>query len=253
MLTTGLVSITFRKLVPADIIALVRQAGLTGIEWGGDVHVPHGDLGRAREVCQRTRDAGLAVAAYGSYYRINQSAATGLRFETVLDTAIALGAPTIRVWAGPRGSAQADTAYRTVIASEARRIADLAQAAGITVASEYHDGTLTDTAASAQTMLREIQHPNFLTFWQPHNGLPVEPNLAGLRAILPQLANVHCFHWLPPHNERRPLAEGAAVWQQYFATVKSSGREHCVLLEFVVGDEPANFLRDAATLRQLVA
>jgi hypothetical protein len=46
MIQTGLVSITFRQLSPPAIIDLVRQAGLEGIEWGGDVHVPHGDLGR---------------------------------------------------------------------------------------------------------------------------------------------------------------------------------------------------------------
>lgn len=253
MITTGLVSVTFRKLSPAEIVALVRQAGLTGIEWGGDIHVPHGDLARAREVRQRTRDAGLTVAAYGSYYRVNKSEADGLRFETVLETAVALGAPTIRVWAGTLASDKADAAYRAAVVADARRIAGLAQAAGITISSEYHGGTLTDTNPSAQTMLQEIQHPNFFTLWQPHNGVPVEPNLAGLRAILPRLTNVHCFYWLPANNERRPLAEGADAWRQYFATVKSSGRDHCALLEFVTGDEPANFLRDAATLRQLLA
>jgi len=251
MITTGLVSVTFRKLSPAEIIALVCQADLTGLEWGGDIHVPPGDLVRAREVRQRTLDAGLTVAAYGSYYRVNQSEPAGLRFETVLATAVALGAPTIRVWAGTVGSAKADAAYRIAVAADARRIASIAQGAGVTISSEYHGGTLTDTNASAQTLLQEIQHPNFHTYWQPQTGEPVATNVAGLHGILPQLTNVHCYHWV--NNERRPLAEGADCWRQYFATVKSSGRQHCALLEFVAGDEPANFLRDAATLRQLVA
>ncbi len=251
MITTGLVSVSFRKLSPAEIVALVQQAGLTGIEWGGDIHVPHGDLVRAREVRQLTLDAGLTVAAYGSYYKINQSEAAGLHFETVLETAGALGATTIRVWAGALASAKADAAYRAAVCAEARRIASLAQAAGVTISSEYHTGTLTDTNTSAQTILTEIQHPNFHTLWQPHNSETVETNLAGLRAILPQLTNVHCYHWV--NNERRPLAEGADIWRQYFAVVKTSGRNHCALLEFVAGDDPANFLCDAATLRQLVA
>ena len=251
MLTTGLVSVSFRKLSPAEIVTLVRQADLTSIEWGGDIHVPHGDFVRAREVRQLTLDAGLTVAAYGSYYKINQSEAAGLRFESVLETAVALGAPTIRVWAGALASAKADAAYRAATAAEARRIAAIAQGAGITVSSEYHCGTLTDTNTSAQTMLQEIQHPNFHTLWQPHNDETVATNLAGLRAILPHLTNVHCYQGVK--NERRPLAEGADIWRQYFAVVKSSGRNHCALLEFVAGDLPENFLRDAATLRQLVA
>ena len=48
MIHTGLVSVTFRKLEPAEIVDLVKQAGLQGIEWGGDIHVPHGDIQRAK-------------------------------------------------------------------------------------------------------------------------------------------------------------------------------------------------------------
>ena len=48
MLTGGLVSITFRDLEANEIIDLVKKSGLTAIEWGGDVHVPHGDFNRAR-------------------------------------------------------------------------------------------------------------------------------------------------------------------------------------------------------------
>ena len=251
MIVPGLVSVTFRKLSPAEVVALVRQAGLNCIEWGGDIHVPHGDCARAREVRQLTLAAGLTVAAYGSYYKLHKSEAAGLPFAAVLETAIALGALTIRVWAGALGSATADAAHRAAVAADARRIADLAQAAGIAVTSEYHGGTLTDTDASARTMLTEINHPNFFTYWQPLISGVVEPNRTGLRGILPRLTHVHCYHWV--NQERRALAEGAAAWRQYFAIVKASGRDHGALLEFVDGDAPANFLRDAATLRQLLA
>ena len=53
-LKTGLVSITFREKSPEEIVGLVVEAGLDGIEWGGDVHVPHGDLAKAREVRANT-------------------------------------------------------------------------------------------------------------------------------------------------------------------------------------------------------
>ncbi|MCU0793379.1 MAG: sugar phosphate isomerase/epimerase [Opitutaceae bacterium] len=106
MIHPGLVSITFRKLSPVEIVGLVRKAGLRGIEWGGDVHAPHGDIGRAREVRALTEDAGLKVAAYGSYYRAGWSEANGLSFKHVLDSAVELGAPTIRVWPGNKGSAE---------------------------------------------------------------------------------------------------------------------------------------------------
>jgi hypothetical protein len=59
-------------------------------------------------VRQQTLEAGLQIAAYGSYYRLG----TGqLPFQSVLETAISLGAPTIRVWAGTVGSRDADSAF----------------------------------------------------------------------------------------------------------------------------------------------
>ena len=61
---------TFRKLAPEEIIALVAKSGLKGIEWGGDIHVRHGDLIQARKVCRLTEENGLTVASYGSYYNV---------------------------------------------------------------------------------------------------------------------------------------------------------------------------------------
>ena len=138
----GLVSVTFRKLPPAEVINLVREANLKAIEWGGDIHVPHGDTARARDVRQHTEDSGLVVAAYGSYYRVGISEKEGLSFQSVLDTAVSLGAPLIRVWAGTKNSSDADEEHWKMIADESRLIADAAASANIVVAFEYHRRTI---------------------------------------------------------------------------------------------------------------
>src|ERR1700761_6585245 len=106
MLTPGLVSITFRKLSPEEVIALCVEAEVRCIEWGGDVHVPPGDVARAREVGHLTREAGLEVAAYGSYYRLGPNEPGS--FEAVMASAAALGAPTIRGWAGRKGARETE-------------------------------------------------------------------------------------------------------------------------------------------------
>lgn len=36
----GLTSISFRGKTCTEVIGLAKKAGLDGIEWGGDVHVP---------------------------------------------------------------------------------------------------------------------------------------------------------------------------------------------------------------------
>ena len=251
MIYPGLVSVTFRKLAPREIVDLVRQAGLAGIEWGGDVHVPHGDLARAREVAAMTAGAGLRVMAYGSYYRVGHE--DGLLFETVAATARELGSPIMRVWAGDQGSATSDEAYWDWVVSESRRIGDLAGQAGTKVVFEFHGGTLTDTNETARQLIERVAHPNVGMYWQPVVGQDVTYNLAGLRGVLPWLTNVHVFHWGPTTKDRHPLADGEAFWRQYLGVIASTGRDHGALLEFVPDDEPAAFLRDAATLKSWLA
>lgn len=253
MILPGLVSITFRKLTPAEVAALVKKAGLKGIEWGGDVHVPHGDLARAREVRELTLEHGLTTAAYGSYYRAGQGETTGPAFERVLETAVELGAPTIRVWPGTAGSAELDEEGRWKIIRDLRRIAGLAAKAGVSITLEFHGGTLTDTNESASKLLVEVDHANVFTGWQPHNGEATAECVDGLRAVLPRVSTVHVFHWWPTPAERHPLADGAERWAHFLPLLRQAPGDRYALLEFVKDDAPEMFLRDAAVLRQWLA
>jgi sugar phosphate isomerase/epimerase len=247
---SGLVSITFRKLTPRQVVDASAAAGLAGIEWGGDVHVPLGNLAQAAEVRRMTTDAGLTVAAYGSYYRAGTSEAAGLTFESVLETARVLGAPVIRIWAGPKGSEKMDAAARAGIVADSRRIAGLAARAGIVVASEYHGGTLTDTDLSAAAYLAEVGHNNFKTYWQPRVGNDVEEAVASLTLVLPQLAHLHVFHWWPDVAHRLPLSAGTDRWSRYLALAATRPGDGFAMLEFVPNDDPALLPAEAATLIQ---
>jgi sugar phosphate isomerase/epimerase len=246
----GLVSITFRKLSPRQIVDLVVQSELRAIEWGGDIHVPHGDMACAAEARSMTEDAGLSVSAYGSYYKVGHSEQEGLSFETVLETAIRLNAPTVRVWAGQQASEISDESYQNMIVNESRRIADIAHCAGLTISFEYHSGTLTDTNASALRLLQSVDSPGIRSFWQPPNGRQADYCIAGLNAIVPWLTNLHIFHWTQPGNIRRPLAEGREIWRMYLTAAVTSGQNHFASIEFAADDDPKVFLSDAATLKE---
>lgn len=235
-------SVTFRHLAPQEVIEVAVAAALEGIEWGGDIHVPHGDLPAAARVASLTASAGLSVAAYGSYYRLAESTDA----EAVVQTAAALGAPTIRVWAGRRGSADADDAYWNDVVTDGQRMVALAENAGMTVSFEYHRDTLTDTRASTAKLLDRL--PAARTLWQPRPERDQAENLGDLRAVLPRLTNIHVFTWTPT-GERRPLAEGRADWLAY---LKEAPGDRYALLEFVAGDDPERLVTDAATLRELV-
>jgi sugar phosphate isomerase/epimerase len=251
----GLVTVTFRQLSPEKILELARGAGLQVLEWGGDVHVPAGDTKRAREIAKLTREAGLETVCYGSYYRVGHEGEDSKPgFADVLATAAAVGAPSIRVWAGTRGSGAADEAYFARVCDEANRVADRAAKQGVRLAFEFHDGTLNDNAEAAAKLLAALPHPNIDSLWQPLVSLDAEQQDRSLRVVLPRLAHVHVFHWLPGDPiDRRPLSEGETPWRRWFATMQAAGRHPDSLLEFVPGDDPAILSGEAAVVRRLMA
>lgn len=253
MIHSGLVSITFRQLSVEEIIELCRTAGIEGIEWGGDVHVPPGDMQRARNVKHMAADAGIITSAYGSYYRLRRDREEDHPFEAVLATAVGLSAPYIRVWAGNRPSAEVDAAERKRIVELSRRIADMAAEQGIAIAYEYHSNTLTDTLDSALDLLEAVDHPNVKTFWQPPNGMPPAESRAGLDRLAEWVTNIHCFHWWPTSQDRHPLADGEANWQLYFERIAALPGDRFVSIEFVKDNQPEQFLHDAATLKRWLA
>lgn len=247
----GLASVTFRKLPAETVARLAAEAGLAVIEWGGDIHVPHGELAVARATGALSRELGLATT-YGSYYRVGVSEEDGLAFSAVLDSAVALSASTIRVWAGNRGSSEiSDRDFDRAVA-DARRVTALAATAGIRIAFERHGGTLTDTDASHRRLLAACRGPDTFTYWQPDITQSVAENVASLHSLLPRLAHVHVFFWSSPPVRRWPLAAGAAVWAHYCEVLRTSRNRHDLLLEFVADDDPLAFRADAATLRRWV-
>lgn len=251
MIQPGLVSITFRKLKPQEIVALCQKCGLAGIEWGGDVHAPHGDVEAARQVLALTRGAGLKVAALGSYYRAGESEGEGLKWQQVLASAQAMQAPLIRVWAGKKGSKEAGPAYFRAVVEDLKRICDAGE---ILVACEFHSGTLCDSGASARRVMEAVNHPHLKSLWQPANGASVERRLSDLRAVKPWLANVHTFQWAPKGGgDKRELSEGEAEWKQYLREAGEDGEARWALLEFVRNDLPEQLEADAKTLRSWLA
>lgn len=251
-LQPGLVSVTFKQKPFAEVIELARMAELNVIEWHGIDHVPHGDLETARRVGQSTRAAGLEVAVYGSYYVVGESEGLGLPFTTVLDTAEALGAPMIRVWAGDRSPDKAPSITPADVADEIRRIADQAAEKQIKIVFEFHPWTLTETGESSAALMETVDHANVGLYWQPHPNMDGRQNLDQLKRVLPWLMGLHVFHWYPTDRERHPLAQGEAEWLQYLAVARECRREMNAMLEFVRNDSVAQFQQDAATLHQLL-
>ena len=261
MIKSGVCSVTFREMDLAGVAALVKKAGLDGIEWGGDVHVPPGDIAVAQEARRLTEEAGLVVSSYGSYYKVLDADGRMEPFDPVLQTALALGTDTVRIWADSMGSEMCSPSRRAKFVDAVRVVLDAAQEQGIRLALEFHANTLTDSNDAAKTLLDEINHPNLYTYWQPMYWI-ADPayRLQGLEMLKGRILNLHVFHWVfspfagtwVENIDRRPLGEGVAEWQAYFEKPDPS-RAHFALLEFVRGDDPEQFLDDAAVLKQMLS
>ncbi len=250
MIRPGLVSITFRKLDVVEVLDLCLATGLEGVEWGGDVHVPHGELETAGRVARLTAQAGLEVAAYGSYYRAG--VAEGPAWPEVLDTAEALGAPLIRVWAGHAASSPADESARRAVTADLLTLAESAGQRGIAVATEYHAQTLTDTLDSTRRLLGEADHPNLRTYWQPPRGAGAEDCLEQIAALSDRLAHVHVT-CPSARGGFESLVSWEGRWRRWLGAVAGIAGDRWAMIEFVEGGDAANLPGDAKVLRGILA
>ncbi len=216
LLGAGLCSVTLRSLDVEQVVAATLAAGLSGIEWGSDVHVvdaASADL--AREACAA---AGLRVFSLGSYYRAGSFG----DFDVVADLAARLGAPRIRIWAGETDPVDADEGTWEAVVGDTRRIAEIAATRGLELAFEFHGGSLTSTVDSTLELLARVGRPNVGTYWQPAEGLGDRAALDSLRRVIDHVTGIHCFSWWPA-NERLALEERGGLWHDVVAVLLEHG------------------------------
>ena len=243
MFTSGLVSVSFRKESPEAIVAAAAQAGLQGIEWGGDIHVPCGDIENAKRVSALTEAAGLQTLAYGSYYRLGDHTTD---FNKVLKTAQALETSVIRIWGGNKASRELTQKERAALVQEAQTLAEAADKKQITITLECHGHTLTDRWESAKNFLSEVNHPRMQMYWQPNQIYDLPYNLSAAEQLADHTVNIHVFHW--DAEKRYPLNEGAADWVQYLNVFRKTGKDYGLLLEFMHDDRLESLKETAQTL-----
>ena len=238
MNVSGLVSISFRTHSPKEILDAVKAAGLSAIEWGGDVHSPHGDIDTAKSIKELTDSYGIKIAEYGSYYAIGKSEPE--LFSAVLASADALGTDIIRVWPGQGkpSDTYSKEEYEAAVA-DAKRICALAN--GKTVALECHPNSLTDEYHTALQFIYDVGAKNLKMFWQPNQHRPLAYNLDAIRALYPYIVSVHVFSW--KRKEKFPLKYLESEWAEYIKLLPEKDINY--MLEFM-HDNDINTLKETA-------
>jgi sugar phosphate isomerase/epimerase len=249
MLYSGIVSITFKEKKADEVIDLSVKAGLWGIEWSENHHINPGDISGAASLKKITEEAGLKIVSYGSYFRAGTEANYAGSFRKHLDTAAALGAPAMRIWAWNKGSGAASVEDFKRIADESSRVADIAGIYGIKIGFEWHRDTLTDTNESAIKLLDMATNKNLYCLWQPTPEIPGSRRAHGLHLLGKRLLNIHAYYW--DNRVRKPLADGKEKWEEYLKAVDRA-EDHCVLMEFVMDDSVKQFMEDAAILNNWI-
>jgi sugar phosphate isomerase/epimerase len=225
---------------------------LDAIEWGSDVHLPTGQLSHAKEVASLTADNGLQTSAYGSYFRLG--AGTNREFSLILETALALGAPTVRIWAGTRSSKETSALDRISEVRQLNELGKMAKALGLSVSLELHGGTLNDCLESSIRLFQKEVEPDLpiFTFWQTLLGKTPDEHLSSIGALGSKITNLHVFNWGASDRERFPLSQAKDEWIAYLKTLQAFDHQHFVSLEFLPNDDPALLARESVTLRSII-
>lgn len=244
MYQTGLASIAFRHLPVEEIIRVAKDAGLSFIEWGSDVHAPKDDLENIDRVRKLTEEAGLSCSSYGTYFNTAKDAPEEIR--GYITAAKRLGVDTLRVWCWghPYNLPEEEIQMRY---NNCRQIAKIAEEEGVMICAECHSDTLTHDAASSLAFMEALHTPNFKMYWQPCELLTPEENVDFIRRVLPYVTNVHVYHYA--NKAHHPLQEGQTLWAEY---IKALGKDRLFILEHLPGNDPALLPHQADTLRAIL-
>ncbi len=240
----GLVSISFRKNTPSEIILAMKNAGLSFVEWGSDVHAPCDDIENLKNIVDLQEAYGIKCSSYGTYFRVGEEPASEiLRY---IKAAKILGTDILRIWCGVNNSQECTKEYRDMLMSECKEIAKTASEEGVTVCFECHGGTYTNRLEGALDVMNEVASDSLLMYWQPNQHATVYENVEYARGISALTRVVHVFNWRG--KEKCPLMEAADEWSRYLAEF---GDDAFLLLEFMPDGKIESLGREADALRYI--
>ncbi|MBQ3508092.1 MAG: TIM barrel protein [Clostridia bacterium] len=241
----GLVSVSFRKHTPEEIVKAVKSAGLSCIEWGSDVHAPCRDTGRLQEIARLQEVYGIICSSYGTYFRLGYTPLEEL--PDYITAAKILGTNILRLWGGTRKGEDMTEEELADFTDTCRKAASMAEEAGVILCLECHIQSITQTPDYGVALMEAVNSPHFRTYWQPFQWLDTEGSLAIGLAYAPYAEHLHVFNW--HGSERFPLADAVEDWKRYLAAFTTP---RTLLLEFMPDDRIESLSAEADALREIV-
>lgn len=240
----GLASISFRHCTPREIAQAAKNAGLSCIEWGSDVHAPPHDKRSLCALVDLQTEFTLSCSSYGTYFRLGQTPIEEL--QAYIDAAKLLQTDVLRLWCGTKSGEDYTSGETEALLEQCRQAAAIAEQNGVTLCMECHKHTVTQRCEDAINLIEAINSPHFRTYWQPFQWQSVEENLNYARRIAPFTHHLHVFQW--KGEQRFSLADGMDEWRAYLSCFSLP---RTLLLEFMPDDDLSSLPYEAMQLKQI--
>ncbi len=240
----GLVSVSFRRHTPREVIEAAARAGLSHIEWGSDVHAPCTDFARLREIAALQKEYGIACSSYGTYFRLGKTPLCEL--EGYIAAAKLLGTDILRLWCGVKSGAEMTEAEKAELLAACKEAAETAAHHGVTLCMECHKKSFTERVCDAVWLMEAVNSPHFKMYWQPFQWQTGRENVQNAQTIAPFAKHIHVFNW--KGEDKLPLSLAVEEWRAYLAAFSTP---RTLLLEFMPNDTVDELAAEVAALKQI--
>ncbi len=240
----GLVSVSFRKTPPEEILKAMKEAGLSCIEWGSDVHAPCDDRKRLEELVRLQKEYDINCCSYGTYFRIGTSPLKEL--DKYITAAKLLETDIVRLWCGNKNSEDYADGEKEALFAACQAAEKIAKPRGVKICIECHNGTFTNTKESSLELMKTVNSDHFCMYWQPNQFRTAKENIEYATLLSKYTEHIHVFNW--EGKTHYPLIDAVSVWKEYLKCF-SGGRT--LLLEFMPDNRIESLPTEAKALYQI--
>jgi sugar phosphate isomerase/epimerase len=248
----------------AEALAVSRDWGIDRFELrqGGKGRFPDFTDAEFRRVEAAIREGGEVTAVSPGILKgtVTDTERLDRELERVLprtiEAARRLDCPRVIVF-GLRRSEEPPSDARSRVLRCFERAAEMAAAAGMTVAIENEPGFWVDDPERSARLVEAVGHPSLTLNWDPANlhWGGQRPTRAGFEAIRPHLGNLHVKDYTPddPDVPWRPVGEGITPWGDLLTWVVEDTELAHVTLETHCTPRIEASRKSLAALRRLLA
>jgi len=244
MYKLGLVSISFRKNTVEEILEAAKNAGLSCVEWGSDVHAPYGDIKALEKIAFLQKKYGIECCSYGTYFKLGVTPIEEL--EAYINAAKILGTDILRLWCGDKSAEAYGEEEKKAFFEICKKASQIAEKNSVKLCMECHNDTFTDNKESALELMQAVDSSAFRMYWQPNQYKSIEENFAYSKLLKDYTEHIHVFNW--EGENHYPLIDSVDLWKKYLEIL---GKDKCLLLEFMPDNKFETLPIEAEALRKI--